>query len=153
MATSHDLYSEYNKVLRSWFVAFGVGGPAMILVNEDVRSQLVNSGQLKSVVVLFLIGVAAQVGIALLNKVLNWYGYCGEESETFKETRRYRLANSVLEWFWLDIAADLAAVVVFGWAIIKVFFVFRVLVNINSHIRLPRSHHSQWMLSLFFIRQ
>jgi hypothetical protein len=27
-------YAEYNKTLRTWFVAFGIGGPALFLVND-----------------------------------------------------------------------------------------------------------------------
>jgi hypothetical protein len=29
-------YLEYNKILRSWFVAFGVGRPALFLINAQL---------------------------------------------------------------------------------------------------------------------
>ena len=27
-------YTEYNKILRTWFVTFGVGGPLLLLANS-----------------------------------------------------------------------------------------------------------------------
>lgn len=72
---SFETYLEYNRALRTWFVAFGVGGPALFLVNDTLAQRLVADGQLRLVVLLFLIGAGAQVGGALLNKFANWYVY------------------------------------------------------------------------------
>ena len=70
-------YLEYNKVLRTWFVGFGIGGPALLLVNNSIAKSLVEAGQLRAVVFLFLLGTTAQVLGALLNKIANWYVYIG----------------------------------------------------------------------------
>lgn len=36
---SYSSYFEYNKILRTWFVAFGVGGPALFLINESIAKK------------------------------------------------------------------------------------------------------------------
>lgn len=123
MPNNLEQYSEYNKILRSWFVAFGFGGPAVFLVNEEVRNQLVTTGNMRLVVILFLFGASAQIGIALINKILNWYAY-GDKGTEYETTRRYKISNAVLDWFWLDILADLFTLVAFGWAIWIVFTAF-----------------------------
>lgn len=68
-------YLEYNKILRAWFVAFGVGGPALFLVNDKVADKFAKLGSLKILAALFLIGATAQVLGAFLNKIANWYVY------------------------------------------------------------------------------
>jgi hypothetical protein len=75
---NYSSYMEYNKVLRSWFVAFGIGGPALLLVNTHIATSLKNGGCLRYVALLLLSGVAAQVAGALLNKHINWYVYDGK---------------------------------------------------------------------------
>ena len=70
-AGSYAAYSECNKTLRTWLVAFGIGGPALFLVNDTAVKRLVTAGTLKTVAALFLIGIAVQVLSALLNKASN----------------------------------------------------------------------------------
>lgn len=90
MSDNFEKYSEYNKILRSWFVAFGIGGPALFLVNDAVRNKLSESADLKLVAILFLLGAAAQILVAFINKITNWYIYHGTQDETFTDTRRYK---------------------------------------------------------------
>ncbi len=92
---SFSTYLEYNKVLRTWFVAFGVGGPALFLVNEKIAQRLASAGMLRDVAAFFLIGVAAQIIGALLNKTTNWYVYIAAYEPDFRETRRHKCA----EWY------------------------------------------------------
>jgi hypothetical protein len=60
-ASSFSAYSEYNKTLRTWLVAFGIGGPALFMTNDGIAKRLVATGELRMVVVLFLIGAGVQV--------------------------------------------------------------------------------------------
>jgi hypothetical protein len=115
-ASSFLTYFEYNRVLRTWFVAFGIGGPALFLVNENVARRLAEARELELVVVLFLIGAAAQVLGALTNKVANWYVYLSSVDEAFASTVRYRVAEWLVEQFWIDIVLDVVTIAVFGWA-------------------------------------
>lgn len=117
-------YLEYNRVLRTWFVAFGVGGPAFFLVNDAIARQLVIAGRLRSVVFLFLVGAAVQVLGALLNKIANWYVYIGTIDPTMKGSRRQRFADWLISQFWIDITIDTITICSFGaaaWLLMTVF--------------------------------
>src|SRR5438128_12646573 len=91
-ADSFSTYLEYNKVLRTWFVAFGVGGPALFLVNDKIAQQLVKAGLLREVAALFLLGAAAQILGALLNKISNWYVYMGGYQDRVRDTWQYKVS-------------------------------------------------------------
>jgi hypothetical protein len=117
-------YAEYNKVLRTWFVAFGIGGPALFLVNDKLAEKLVAAGQLRWVVALFLFGATAQVFGALLNKIANWYVYVGTVDRQMKGSRRQRFADWLISQFWIDITIDVITIVSFGgaaWLLMTVF--------------------------------
>lgn len=118
-----EKYSEYNRILRSWFVAFGVGAPVLFLINNEVRDQIIVSGEMRTVVLLFLTGASVQVIITFINKVINWYLHHGNNNE-FRKTKRYQWSETISNWFWLDISADIATFFVFGIAVWKVFTAF-----------------------------
>ena len=46
-------YEEYSKVLRTWFVAFGIGAPVLLLTNERIAEAIKASGEARGVVSLF----------------------------------------------------------------------------------------------------
>ena len=121
---TYDTYLEYNRVLRTWFVAFGIGGPAVFLVNPGVAQKLATAGQLRGVVILFLLGAGFQVVGALLNKIANWYVYQALLDPQVKGTRRHRAAEWLIDKFSFDIALDLGTVFVFGYAAWVVLTVF-----------------------------
>jgi hypothetical protein len=121
---SFESYSEYNRVLRTWFVAFGIGGPALILVNPAVAQMLNLAGELRGVVVLFLVGAASQVAGALLNKVANWYCYRAKSDSGGEGKYVYQICSWVIKQFWIDVGLDLITIVVFGiaaWQVLTVF--------------------------------
>lgn len=123
-ADGFNAYLEYNRVLRTWFVAFGVGGPALILVNEKVAASLSATGQLRLVVLLFLVGASAQVLGALLNKIANWYVYVCTVDPKLKGSPRQRFADWVISQFWIDIGIDFVTISSFGaaaWFLLTVF--------------------------------
>ena len=109
-------YLEYNKILRTWFVAFGIGGPALFLVNEKVAERLANIGELKLIATMFLIGAAAQIGGALLNKAANWYVYRSAWGDPETKHWRFALANWLVEQFWVDLVLDIITITCFGVA-------------------------------------
>lgn len=116
------VYIEYNKALRTWFVSFGVAGPAYFLVNEKVAQALAKAGTLRLVAGCFLFGVAAQVLGTLLNKAANWYVYGIDER--LIGTRRHRLGEFLLRQFWIDLLIDVATICAFGVAAWHMFTVF-----------------------------
>jgi hypothetical protein len=58
-------YSEYNKALRTWFVTFGLGGPSLFLINENLARTLKQSGHMHTVLWPFLSGCVLQILIAI----------------------------------------------------------------------------------------
>lgn len=119
-----ESYAEYNRILRSWFVAFGIGGLALLLVEETLRAALINSGEARTVVALFLAGVALQIFIAGLNKYANWYCYAGEDDAGYRRTAAYRFWSGIARQFIIDVIVDLATAVCFFAAIGILFGVF-----------------------------
>lgn len=123
VAGTFQAYAEYNKTLRTWFVAFGVGGPALFLVYDKLADALVKAGQLRLVVLLFLTGATAQVLGAFLNKVANWYVY---QSMVSEEATGW--LHNFSEWFvnqfWPDMVLDIGTIAAFGyaaWLLLTVF--------------------------------
>lgn len=121
---SFSSYREYNKVLRTWFVAFGVGGPTLLLINEKVADRLAEAGTLRSVAILFLLGAATQVLVAFANKVANWYVYVATIEAGFRGTCRHRLSEWTIRQFWIDILFDFVTIGCFGSAALKMLCVF-----------------------------
>lgn len=121
---SFATYLEYNRVLRTWFVAFGIGGPALFLVNDDIARRLSEAQELRWVVLLFLTGAAAQVIGAFINKVANWYVYLSRADENANSKWLYEVADWLIEQFWIDVILDVLTIAVFGiaaWEVLTVF--------------------------------
>ena len=119
-----ESYAEYNRILRSWFVAFGIGGLAMFLVEDKLRDALIGSGAARLVIALFLSGVALQILVAGLNKYANWYCYAGEDDAAYQRTTAYRFWSGVARQFIVDIVVDVATALCFFAAIGTLFSVF-----------------------------
>ena len=117
-----EVYQEYAKVLRAWLIAFGIGGPVVLLTQDSVRQPVVDSGQAPYIVRLFLAGVALQVVLALINKVTNWYVY--DARSHGQSSCWHSLCERVSNWFFIDVVVDLATVILFAISAIKVLYVF-----------------------------
>jgi hypothetical protein len=114
-------YSEYAKVLRTWFVAYGIGGPVLLFTNDALSRALKSSGKAKIVAVFFLAGVVLQVVLAAVNKVAMWALYYGEIQRTFKSRRRYKIGFWFSEAFWIHLSIDLVTMFLFALATWRVF--------------------------------
>ena len=80
----YNAYHYYSNLLRTWLVAYGVGGPILFLSNEALWKRLASDGT--SLGFLFLGGVALQVIVAALNKTVMWACYFGELNEKRRQT-------------------------------------------------------------------
>ncbi len=112
-----DFYHEYNKTLRAWFVGFGFGVPALFIVNDAARRKLMAAESAECIVWLFLLGAAAQVLSAFINKFVSWCAYrkhsCGDTVLCWPVRAGARAEN----WILIDFAFDLASLVMFVWSI------------------------------------
>lgn len=117
-------YARFAGTLRAWLVAYGVGGPALIVTQEKLAERLVASPSSKAIMILFLSGVASQVFAAVLYKYAMWYLYRGESSGDLQASKRYRVANWLSEAYLIETAFDLASIGLFGVATYKLLSLF-----------------------------
>ncbi len=128
-----DAYADYNKILRAWFVAFGIGVPATFLINKDLFRYLApQKGGDPYIFIFFLIGVASQVLMAFINKIINWCAYYIrenfpngiEENSSNGESanwwdRKANIISNASNWFLIDVFSDLITICSFVWAMVK----------------------------------
>jgi hypothetical protein len=110
-------YSEYAKNVRIWLVAYGVGGPALILTQPSLYNRIWSSGHAHYIALAFLIGVAVQVLTALLYKAAAWHLYYTKELHR-GATRRW--AELVERWYWIDVTADIVTLALFIYSTVCV---------------------------------
>jgi hypothetical protein len=111
------VYEEYAKTLRTWLVAYGIGGPVLLLTNDAVRSTIVASGSARYITRAFLLGVALQVFLAFKNKHALWRCYVADEVHPERKKNSIDKAAFWLEDnFWIDVFGDLASLLCIGWA-------------------------------------
>ena len=120
--TNWTNYSEYNKTVRAWFVALGIGGPVTILANPTLLDAMKPSGLANCVVTAFFAAVACQILIAVINKTVALQLAFGDdddpvEAARYKTTCPYQVADRVSNWWYLDVGADLLSMILFGYAL------------------------------------
>ncbi len=118
-----DAYKHHSGVLRTWLVAYGIGGPVIALTNEHVWQTLKLSPFSTRIAWCFLIGVALQVCLTALNKYIMWASYYGEGHPEYLLTRRYKFARFIRGFFIIDFFVDLLTMVLFGSATVLMFIV------------------------------
>jgi hypothetical protein len=112
----YAVYEEHARTLRTWLVAYGIGGPVLILSQEAIWKQITKMGSLPLVAKLFLAGVVLQVVLAAVNKSAMWALYCGEVDLEYAKTKRYKFGSWLSEKYIIDLALDLSSMVLFAWA-------------------------------------
>lgn len=127
MSTKDDnlsLYSEYNKALRTWLVGFGIGVPALFIINEKAQEKLTSSDNAECIIYLFLAGVASQILMALLNKVITWCAYYKHEKQNKNINSATDFFASMEHWFIIDVISDIFSLITFGWSIVLIMKMF-----------------------------
>lgn len=137
-ATDHEghfaNYAEYSKTFRSWMVAYGIGGPILLLVSKDVPTSLAGSQHLPIIITLFVIGVGLQILLALINKWAAWQMYRGAYSlyqcertdtdqDSHHDTRTYKFWKWINKQGWIDFLCDTFSLLAFSaatWLVLKV---------------------------------
>jgi hypothetical protein len=116
------LYSEYNKTLRSWLVAFGIAVPAVFVTSKDAKEFLLKSPDLQLIIIVFLFGVASQIAISFLNKFISWSAYHRDDCKLIQGRDchpAFKRIASLENEIWIDFIFDVATVGCFLWAIVK----------------------------------
>jgi hypothetical protein len=115
------VYEEYSKTLRTWLVAYGIGVPVLLLNNAALFTAFANAPSAATTGALFLIGVALQVLLALVNKTAMWGCFYKARFPAKATGKRFRLADWVSEQFWIDFIVDFVTLIVFSVATWKSF--------------------------------
>src|SRR5262245_32678936 len=106
-------YLVFARTLRTWFVAYGIGGPLVFLNQEKLLDRLVRSGQAQFVAGCFLGGVAIQIGTSIVYKAAMWHLYRAEYDDSVKKRLLYSFFDWVSEAFWLEFALDALTLILF----------------------------------------
>lgn len=121
MSEMYKAYEEYAKTLRTWFVAFGVGAPVLLMTNEALAKRIAAAPGLRQLLAAYCLGVAAQVIVAVLNKHIMWACYYGEIDSDFKSTCMCAVAEKLSSQYWIDAVADTITAALFAAATYRVF--------------------------------
>jgi len=116
----YSAYQYHSNLLRTWLVAYGIGGPVLLLTNDTLWGQLKASGEVTFVGTLFLIGVALQILLAALNKAIMWTLYYGEGDREFQKKWRYGIAAWLSGKIGIDLVVDTASMGLMAWATVTV---------------------------------
>lgn len=117
-------YAEYAKTLRAWLVAYGVGGPVLLITNKELLVALKASAHRNCIVDLFLVGVALQVTLAFINKWCAWHMYVGEYELAYQSRTRYKFWSWLNDRSWIDMLFDGGSMVAFAISTCLVVQVF-----------------------------
>jgi hypothetical protein len=116
-----DAYRQHAATLRNWFVAYGVGGPALLITNDKLQLALRNYGRLELVGWCFLGGVFLQVVLSFTDKYADWLCYraCVNEGSIPDPKKRNSLETVAFWWVtsnWPSILIELVSVLAFAVA-------------------------------------
>ncbi len=110
-----ESYTRYEKMLRTWFVAYGIGGPVLFMTQDSLREALSASPDAKLIVYCFLAGLLFQVIENFLYKVCMWYLYRESANENNCHCM-YTFSNWVENHNSIDIILDLLTIGLFSYA-------------------------------------
>jgi len=132
---NEDVYGEafdrYEKALRTWFVAYGIGAMVLFMTQERLRKTLLCDPWGPWVVGLFLFGVFVQVFQSAFYKMCMWELYYKEaqrnkaEEDKAGENERcpclLNLSEKVERSHVIDIIFDAVTIVLFFAATVMAF--------------------------------
>ena len=106
----------FASQLRNWYIAYGVGGILLLARTTEVTLK-----DRATPARLFLAGLAAQVLLALVNKVITYYVYRGTPPGRDTAWKRYlvwvyKTSVSLCDAFWIDIVTDSATFLLYAGA-------------------------------------
>ena len=108
-----DQYWKHSTALRNWFVVYGVGALALVVTHNSLFSQITIK---KILIGSIIVGIALQILLALLNKIVHWYVFWGKNIKQFQNTRCYRVCEWASKKFEIDIVMDILTIIAYGVA-------------------------------------
>jgi hypothetical protein len=123
-AEFYSAFEDYAKTLRTWLVAYGIGAPVFLVHETEAWTRIGKSGNVRTIMLFFLVGVALQVFITALNKSVMWACYFGAHRPEYQSTWRYKAADWLSDKYLIDLACDALSIVLFTWATYLSFTAF-----------------------------
>lgn len=114
-------FKEYSASLRTWLIAYGIGGPAIVASQEHLWSGLSNETAARAGII-FLIGVAFQLLPTAVLKWALWELWIGVDDSARQAKRRWKFAKWASENYWIDLVTDFVSVALYAWATIIIGF-------------------------------
>lgn len=111
----YDAYATFARNLRQWLLAYGVGGPALLLSQEHLTDRISRSGDAETITALFAVGVGAQVGAALIYKSAMWRLYICELDCVDATSWQDKLAEWLSTAYWVECGFDLTSIACFAF--------------------------------------
>lgn len=113
-----SLYSEYNKALRAWLVAYGIAIPALFITSKEAKDFLSSLECYKFIIIIFLLGLASQISIAFINKFVSWSAYHRDDEKIKGNSpnRFIEVVASLENSIWIDFILDVLSVIFFSVA-------------------------------------
>lgn len=119
-ANFYEAYNSLAKVFRLWLVAYGIGVPVILLPRDAVIAQLKVSSDGRIIIILFLIGVLLQVGLAWLYKLSMWWAYMWETKKLDESSSKFRFIEWFTYEFWIEGLADWITIGLYSAATYKI---------------------------------
>jgi len=119
-----DNYADYSRTLRAWLVAYGIGGPVLFVSNKELAAKVGASAHAEEIILAFLLGVALQIVLALINKWSAWHMYAGAGDSDYQRSWRYRFWGFINDQSWLDFWIDVLSIAAFILATALVLRIF-----------------------------
>ena len=127
----YEPYVGFARALRTWFIAYGIGAPVLLIQSETCWTKLMNSGQALIPVFFFLTGVVIQILTAMVYKTAMWYLYMGELNEKMKLKIRYKISDWLSESYCVEFIIDFGTLCFFALA---TYMVISILLQIPNHV-------------------
>ena len=122
----YEAYSGFANNRRTWFIAYGIGAP-VLLISQDAAWAALRGSEVGAIAAyFFLAGVALQIVAALIYKTAMWYLYVGELKPKFRHALRYKVADFFSENYLIEVAFDVATLALFSLATLGIV---RVITN------------------------
>ena len=119
----YESYSGYNMHLRVWLILFGVGVPGAIIANPKLQTAVSDSCIGMWMAIAFFLGTLIQIGVAFINKYVNWYTYYYLENSTPPE-------DQLPSYVWvhdkigIDFWCDITSITLFTAGVIMLLIIW-----------------------------
>jgi hypothetical protein len=119
----YEPYAFFARTVRTWFIAYGIGGPVLLFGNGEAWKSLMAKGAAPTVIRCFLVGVALQVVTGIIFKAAMWYLYVGELGVLKDTSKRYRAADWLSSAYWPEVLVEFLTLSLFTFATWKALVV------------------------------